>query len=188
MIAKIILVFLVCYLVANAAYQIYQSHHWWATAYVVLLIAVFYLLKNGAAISFINSKVVSMFCTIANSFDWVIVLLIVLYIVITAVITIFIRKDYCGQELFTCLYFILLVVKFCFILYNDASFLLIGVISMTGLVVHPFIGLAAYGDWECVYHFSPYSGEIKDCSFFQSLLFTVSVFVHGLTMMITLVP
>lgn len=187
MIAKVILVFLMLYLVANAAYQIYQLHHWRATAYVVLLIAVFYLLKNDEAISFINSRASDIFVRIANGYDWVIGLLIVVYIVITAVITVFVRRD-CGQELFTCLYFILLVVKFCFVLYNEASFSLMGVISMTGLVVHPFIGLAAYGDWECVYHFSPYSGEIKDCSLFQSLLFTVSIFVHGLTMMITLVP
>lgn len=187
MIARIILVFLVFYLVANAVYQIYQSHYWRATAYAVLLIAVFYLLKNSKAISLVNSRVISVFCGIANGFDWVIALLIVFYIVITAVITVFVRRD-CAQELFTCLYFILLVVKFCFVLYNEASFSLMGVISMTGLVVHPFIGLAAYGDWECVYHFSPYSGEIKDCSLFQSLLFTVSIFVHGLTMMATLVP
>lgn len=177
MIAKVILVFLVFYLVANAAYQIYKEMYWHATVYAVLLIAVFKLLKDGEAILYINSKVISVFCEIANGFDWVIALLIVFYIAITIVTTISIRRN-CLREVFTALYFILLVVKFCFVLYNQASSSLMGVISITGLIVHPFIGLATYGKWRCVYHLSPYFDEIDDCTAFQLILFIISFIVN----------
>lgn len=190
MIAKVILVFLVFYLVANAAYQIYKEMYWHATVYAVLLIAVFKLLKDGESILYINSKVISVFCEIASGFDWVIALLIVFYIAITVAITMSIRRNCfrvaskmyirrgCFREVFTALYFILLVVKFCFVLYNQASSSLMGVISITGLIVHPFIGLVTYGDWRCVYHLSPYYGEMDNCTNFQLILFTISFVVN----------
>lgn len=184
MIAKIILVILMFYLIGNAFYQIYESHYRQATAYIVLLSVVFYLLKNSKAILFINNKASCLLYEIANGFDWVIALLIVFYIVITAVITISIRRNH-ASDFFTCLYFILLVVKCGFVFYNPASFYLMGVIGMIGLLVHPFIGLAARYKWKCIYHFSPYFDEINDdCTVFQLLLFIISFIVHFVTILL----
>lgn len=188
MIAKVILVFLMLYLVANAAYRCYKKHWGWTLVYLVLYSVIFLLFRNDTLTSQINNRTIYVFGIIADQFNSVIVLLIVLYAIIT-LLTLLFAKGRRYQSMFLCMYLLYFIVKLSFILYNDASLLFIGIISTVELLfLNPLLGLAAYGRSKWQYYFAPYLPEFKESGWFGGALLIASWGLSAISLIYVFIP
>lgn len=188
MFTTIILVLLLIYFAVNAAYRCYKKHWGWTIVYLVLYCVVFRLFRNDTLTLLINNRASYVIETIFWGFNSVVILLIMLYAIIT-LLTLPFAKGGRHQSMFLCMYLLHFIVKLSFILYNDASLLLIGIISTAELsFLNPLLGLAAYGKSKWYYHFAPYLPEFKESGSFGGGLLIASLGLSAISLIYVFVP
>lgn len=188
MIATVILVLLLIYSAVSAAYQCYKKHWGRTIVYLVLYCVIFLLFSNDSLTLLINNRASYVIETILGGFNSVVLLLIVLY-VITIILTLLFAKDGRYQSMFLCMYLLYFIVKLSFILYNDASLLLIGIISTAELLfLNLFLGLATYGRLKWQYRFAPYLPEFKESGSFGGSLLIASWGLSAISLIYVFIP
>lgn len=188
MIAKIMLVVLLVYIVVIAARRCYKKHWGWTLVYLALYCVVFRLLKNDTFTSLINNRAIYLSETITDGFNSVVVLLVVLYAVMTILTFAFAKKGGC-QSMFLCMYLLCFIVKLSFILYNDASLLLLGIISIAELLLlNPLLASETYGKSKWYHHFAPYLPEFKESDWFGGVLLLASLGLSIIPMIYIFIP
>lgn len=117
-----------------------------------------------------------------------IIWLVVIWVLIT-VLTLQFAERGRYQSTFLGMYLLCFIVKLSFILYNDASCLLIGIISTVELLfLNPLLGLAAYGESKWYYHFAPYWHEFKGSGSFGGSLLIVSCGLSIISLVYVFIP
>lgn len=189
MIATIMLVVLLVYIALSAAYRCRKKHIGWILVYLALYYIVFRLFKNDTFTSLINNRANYVIETItAGGVDFVIVWLVVMWFIITLLTLPFAKK--CRyQSMFLGMYLLCFIVKLSFLLYNDASLLLVGIISAVELLfLNPLLGLAAYGESKWYYHFAPYWHEFKESGSFGGSLLIISCGLSIISLIYVFIP
>lgn len=188
MIATIVCVVLLIWLAVHAAYRCYKKHWSWILVYLVLYCVVLFLSKNDAFTSLLNSRASYVFETITDGFNTVMVLLIALYTIII-LLTLQFVLGFCSQPFFLFMYLLYSVAKLGFLLYNNASCLILGIISTVELLfLNPLLGLAAYGNFQFHYHFAPYLPEFKESDWFGGALLIASCGLSIISLIYVFIP
>ncbi len=190
MIAKAIFVGLLMYLAVCAAYRCYKKHFYAAIVYLALYVVVLLFLSQDEYCTLLNKRASDVLEKIVDGFDTVILFLSASYALITMIMMSLVSfaQDRYRKSGFLLMYFLFFIVKLGFVLYNNASLLLVGSISMFGLLFNPVMGFVAYNDWKYHYHLVPYLAEFKESGSFGGCLLIASCGLSLISMVYVLIP
>lgn len=188
MVATIVCVVLLIYLALSAGYRCYKKHWYQAIVYLVLYCIILFLSKNDAFTSLINSRASYVLRVINREFNNITFLLIAFYAIII-LLTLQFVLGFCSQPFFLFMYLLYSVAKLGFLLYNDASCLILGIISTVELLfLNPLLSLATYGESKWYYHFAPYWHEFKESGWFGGALLIVSCGLSIISLIYVFIP